>query len=334
MTQNRKNILTNSKICFGPMSMNIIDCIINLSNSKKIPFTLIPSRRQIEFNGGYVNNWTTKEFSEYVYSKSSLIAIQRDHSGPGQGLEDDDGYESLKNDCLYFDSIHIDPWKKYQDIDDGIKWTIDMINYCNNINSNLFFEIGTEEAIRRLSYEDIKYLLEQIKLKLKPEIFDRIIFCVLQSGTALKNGENIGIYSKDKLNEMIKVIHEYGLLSKEHNGDFMEESIRLDRFKNGLDSLNIAPELGIIETKCILDNLNETEFEKIYNICYKSNKWVKWVNKDFIPEENKRTLTEICGHYLFSNPEFVQIKNNIPNIESIIIKTLTDFITSILKNDS
>lgn len=331
MTQNRKNILTNSKICFGPMSKNIIDCIINLSNSEKIPFTLIPSRRQIEYNGGYVNNWTTKEFSEYVYSNSNLIAIQRDHSGPEQGLEDDDGYESLKIDCIYLDSIHIDPWKKYQELDEGIKWSIDMINFCYKINNNLYFEIGTEEAIRRLCYEDIKYLIDQIKLKLEPEIFERIIFCVLQSGTALKNGENTGVYNKDKLNEMIKVIHDYGLLSKEHNGDFMEESIRLDRFKNGLDSLNIAPELGIIETKCILNYLNENDFEKFYNICYNSNKWIKWVNKDFVPEENKRKLTEICGHYLFSNPEFIQIKNNIPNIDTIILKTLTEFILSLLK---
>ena len=27
-----------------------------------IPITLIPSRRQIEWNGGYVNNWTTESF--------------------------------------------------------------------------------------------------------------------------------------------------------------------------------------------------------------------------------------------------------------------------------
>ena len=68
----RKHILCSSKICFGPMSKNIVDSIIKLSNDEKISFTLIPSRRQIEYNGGYVNNWTTKEFSEYVYNNSQL----------------------------------------------------------------------------------------------------------------------------------------------------------------------------------------------------------------------------------------------------------------------
>ena len=113
-----KNILVNSKLCFGPMSKNIVDTLINFSNETETPITFIPSRRQVEWNGGYVNNWTTKDFSHYVKSKSKYAAIQRDHGGPGQGLHDDDGYESLTHDCKYFDSIHIDPWKKYPDFDD------------------------------------------------------------------------------------------------------------------------------------------------------------------------------------------------------------------------
>jgi len=92
--------------------------------------TLIPSRRQIEWNGGYVNNFTTKDFSEYVKSKSNNIAIQRDHGGPGQGTYEDDGYKSLKYDCKYFDAIHIDPWKKYSDFEESLKWTINLLKFC------------------------------------------------------------------------------------------------------------------------------------------------------------------------------------------------------------
>src|SRR5210317_2103002 len=144
-------ILLNSKFCFGPMSKNIVDAIIGLSNQKKIPITLIPSRRQIDYNRGYVNNWNTKEFSNYVKENSQFIAIQRDHGGPGQGSFEDDGYESLKEDCKYFDSIHIDPWKKFSRFEESLKWTIDMINFCFAINPELFFEVGTEEAIRKIT---------------------------------------------------------------------------------------------------------------------------------------------------------------------------------------
>ena len=50
----------------GPMSKNCIDVTIELANKYNVPIMLIASRRQIESNelgGGYVNNWTTEEFS-------------------------------------------------------------------------------------------------------------------------------------------------------------------------------------------------------------------------------------------------------------------------------
>ena len=53
----------------GPMSKNCVDVVIELVNSHKIPIMLIASRRQIEsaeLGGGYVNNWTTEEFSKYI----------------------------------------------------------------------------------------------------------------------------------------------------------------------------------------------------------------------------------------------------------------------------
>ena len=60
-----KSILINSKLCFGPMSKNIVDTLIDFSNKTKTPITFIPSRRQVEWNGGYVNNWTTETFTKY-----------------------------------------------------------------------------------------------------------------------------------------------------------------------------------------------------------------------------------------------------------------------------
>ena len=323
------NILKNCKLCYGPMSKNIIDVIIKFSNKYEIPITIIPSRRQIEWNGGYVNNWTTEDFCNYVKSKSKYIALQRDHAGPGQGCEDDDGYISLEYDCKYFDSIHIDPWKKYPKFEDGLKWTIDMINFCYQKNKNIYFEVGTEEAIRKFNSREIYILLESLKKELKKEIFDRIIFCVIQSGTALQDGKNIGNYDNNKLIEMLDVTKKYNLLSKEHNGDYMEENIMKERFKYGLDSLNIAPEIGVYETKIILDKLNEEKILEFYDICLKSNKWVKWVNSRFVPEENKIKLIEICGHYQFSKKAFINIKNKILNIDQTIQNELFKYFKTI-----
>ena len=77
--------MNDMKYFIGPMSKNVVDTIIEFCNQTNNRIGLIPSRRQVEWDGGYVNNWTTKNFSEYVTRKSNLITLQRDHSGPGQG---------------------------------------------------------------------------------------------------------------------------------------------------------------------------------------------------------------------------------------------------------
>ncbi len=315
-------ILKKSKLCWGPMSKNIVDCLIKYANETDTFITIIPSRRQIEWDGGYVNNWKTEDFCKYVKENTNKIALQRDHAGPGQGSDDDDGYKSLEYDCKYFDAIHLDPWKKYPKFEEGVEWTIGMINFCYDKNPNLYFEVGTEEAIRPFTSEEIDMMLQILKSKLREKVFSRIIFCVIQSGTALQDGVNIGKYDNTRLDQMINVVKKYGLLSKEHNGDYMKREIMEDRFNNNLDSLNIAPEIGVFETKNILELLNQDDFLKMYNICLDSKKWVKWVSDDFKPEENKKKLVEICGHYVFSNPKFLELKIKLMDIDNLIKKAL------------
>ena len=320
-----------NKFCLGPMSKNIVDCLLEYSNTFKLPFTLIPSRRQIEYNGGYVNNWNTEDFTTYVKTKSNYIEIERDHGGPGQGTYDDDGYESFKHDCKFMDMLHIDPWKKYKDYNNGLNETIKLINYCYNENNNLYFEIGTEEAIRKFEVDEIEKLIIDLKNNLEAHIFLRIKYCVIQCGTGLLEGKNIGIYDENKLISMINVCKKYNLLSKEHNGDYMTKEIMINKFTKGLDTINIAPEMGVIETTVILEQIkalphieSEEKFEQFFNICLESKKWVKWVSGDFIPENNKEELILICGHYVFSNLDFIKLKSSLSNIDQLIKNKIYD----------
>ena len=112
-------------LCSGPMSKNCIDAAIELSNELSIPQILIASRRQIdssEFGGGYVENFDTHSFANYVRSKKSdNIFIARDHGGPWQSLVEQNSNlnindsmrsakKSFETDILSgFDFIHIDP---------------------------------------------------------------------------------------------------------------------------------------------------------------------------------------------------------------------------------
>ena len=45
------------KYYIGPMTKNVVDAIIEFCDETNNNIGLIPSRRQVEFDGGYVNNW-------------------------------------------------------------------------------------------------------------------------------------------------------------------------------------------------------------------------------------------------------------------------------------
>jgi len=310
------------KLFIGPMSKNVVDSALELSNDMNIPIGFIPSRRQVEWNGGYVNKWDTKEFIDYVRSKSTNIVIERDHGGPLQGKELDDGMESYRMDALLaLDIIHIDPWKKCKNYRDGLYETIEAIKYCHNINKNMKFEIGTEEAIRYFSESELNDLITDVKNGLGI-VFDMVKYVVVQSGTGIIGTTNIGSYDRDRLKNMSSLCKSHGLLSKEHNGDYLTTESIKDRFTWGLDAINIAPEFGVIETRCILNELktNNMIYDIVhwYDICLDSRKWEKWVPLDYVPSfDEHEFLIELTGHYTFSHPEFIDIKNKL-NIDDVI----------------
>ena len=110
----------------GPMSKNCVDATIELADKYKTPLMLIASRRQIDseqFNGGYVENWTTEQFAEYVFKidKNKNIILARDHGGPWQNeievnknMNLDDAMKSAKSSYKAdidagFHILHIDP---------------------------------------------------------------------------------------------------------------------------------------------------------------------------------------------------------------------------------
>ena len=89
--QKLKNFIQKKKCTLlgvGPMSVNCVDAAVELANDYEVPTFLIASRRQIdseEFGGGYVNNWTTSEFAQYVTNKDKKgkCAVRIDYMSSG-----------------------------------------------------------------------------------------------------------------------------------------------------------------------------------------------------------------------------------------------------------
>jgi len=311
----------NVKYFIGPMSKNIVDAIVEFCANTGNTIAFIPSRRQVEWDGGYVNNWTTEEFRKYV----TTLPLQRDHSGPGQGNNDDDGLESLAHDAKYFQLIHIDPWKKYPGYVDGLEQTIKMIKFALEINPQLIFEVGTEEAIRPFEADELNQLVIDLWAALPKETYKQIKYLVIQSGTSLKGTNQTGNYDSNRLKEMVAVARKYKLISKEHNGDYIPVETIKEKFNLGLDCINIAPEFGLIETQTYLDEIkNSSLLDRFWQICYDSKKWVKWVNPGFDPYYNKEQLVKISGHYVLSYPEFISdIKSQFPGIDEKVKANVT-----------
>lgn len=308
------------KYYIGPMSKNVVDCVIK--HGQKHSVGLIPSRRQVDYCGGYVNNWNTQIFSEYVKGQNSSILLCRDHGGESQGKDYDDGVKSFTEDCSYFDIIHIDPFRVSNSIEQAAEKTKEILVQLWNLNPNVMYEVGTEEAIFKYEPKELRWFLKYLKSSLEPNQFHQIKYAVVQSGTRLdlSTRTNIGNFNNRRLQNFIQVVKDFGLLSKEHNGDYLTDSFDVEmRFQAGLDAINIAPEYGQIESEYYLEECKKDNnlFEEFYQICYNSGKWKKWIPN--LNGVSKDQLIITCGHYVLSDQEFInKIKSNFSSADKII----------------
>lgn len=342
------NLLKNKKSLLGagPMSRNIINAIIEVSDKYNIPLQLIASRRQIDSNyhgGGYVNQWSTEDFSNYVSNKSQkkLVFLSRDHSGPWQGDFD------VKNRLDAISSMESCKKSLEEDIDQGFKFlhidpsidiykTIDInivlnrlfelyghiYEYSNGLKG-IYVEIGTElQSDTISSVEETKYILEKVDNFCKHKINHKPTFFVIQNGTKVLETENVGEYKnkifdnirfKEKILELTTLINSYGLFSKAHNCDYLDFNTLRTFPDYGINGVNIAPQYGIVETKalinlCISNGLEE-ELNEFYKLSFDSRKWEKWLKVDSNLSDNEKAV--LSGHYIFSTKEFEDLANKI-----------------------
>ncbi len=336
----------------GPMSLNCVDAVIEISNNNKIPIILIASRRQIdsaEFGGGYVNNWTTKEFSEYVINADKLgkVYLARDHGGPWQSdLEKDNKFslrkamDSAKNSYKVdidagFQFLHLDPSIDINGpitIEDSLDRLFELYDFCFNYaqkkGKEIIFEIGTEEQSGSTnSQEELKFTLSKTFEFCDKNKYPRPTFVVIQTGTQVKELRNVGsldtpfrikneIPPEIQIPQVINICNQFDICMKEHNADYLSDEILSWHPRLGIHAANVAPEFGVVETKAFLEilennNLNEIA-EEFLQLSFESEKWKKWLipNNDI----SDRLKATISGHYVFSTKEFKELKNKAKKI--------------------
>ena len=330
----------------GPMSKFSVDAIIELSNFYNLPIAIIPSRRQIEcgeLGGGYVENWSTEEFTQYVKhnDKGGNVLLSRDHCGPWQleqlnkhGLPNTLEEEmklvkiSIEADIKSgFDLIHIDPslgFKHGLNKDEVRNIAYELIDFCETIKtSEVLYEIGTEEQVYSSS-EDVESELNIILSSLESKKLPPPIFYVHQTGTKVVERRNVGNFDNPldskgyfpasfNLPRVTKLCELNGVWLKEHNADYLSNEALRWHPRFGIHAANVAPEFGVIETQTIIKLANMTSSNDLIEIMLNKvnsfGKWKKWMLKNSNSNEFEKML--IAGHYHFSEDWHIEWRSEL-----------------------
>lgn len=332
----------------GPMSVNCVDAAIELANQHDVPLMLIASRRQVDsedFGGGYVNNWSTDRFADYVIEndKKGKILLARDHGGPWQnqlekkhnlGLRK--AMQSAKTSFQAdidagFQILHIDPSVDIHgtpSIDEVLDRVFELYEFCwsyaQRSGTEIIFEIGTEEQSGSTNtQEDLEYTLEKIKQFCEKSNLPRPTFVVIQTGTRVMEMRNVGSFdtplrvaeelpAEILVPSVVQICHEHCIFMKEHNADYLSDEALQWHPRLGIHAANIAPEFGVAETKALVHCLEQTGLQKLADsfleLALESRKWEKWMIDGSSATDRDRAM--IAGHYIFSTPECHEIKSN------------------------
>ena len=354
----------------GPMSKNCIDASIEISNEHDVPLMLIASRRQIDSTqsgGGYVNNWTTEKFSEYVktHDKNKNIILCRDHGGPWQNdyekndkLDLSEAMESAKKSFLTdiksdFQIIHIDPTIDIHSkisTEQIFERVFNLYEYCDTVskklNKKIVFEIslGKEDGGFD-SYEEIKHIVSKMESFCRNGDFPLPYFLVVRTGNHVMELQNVGSFEsifldkkqttyKTNLLKIIELCNKHQIRIKEHNTDYLSDKALQIHPEIGIHAANVAPEFAVVETRAFLSLLKknqlETELEKFIDISYSSKKWEKWMLDN--SQLGKQEKAIISGHYIFGKNEFIELKNDVENKISLDVSLDSYLKTEIKKS--
>ena len=330
----------------GPMSLNCVDVTIELANQYEAPFLLIASRRQIDseqFGGGYVNNWTTSQFANYVKDKNKKgnIILSRDHGGPWQNNREIEqnmnvdqamksAKESFRSDIdAGLEILHIDPSIDIHCLvskDKILDRLFELYEYCwdyaKKKNKEIAFEIGTEDQSGYTSItDDLNETLISVKKFCEKNKIPKPIFVVVQTGTKVMETRNIGsldhplrveneIAAEIQIPTIIEICKNFDIFIKEHNADYLSDETLLWHPRLGIHAANIAPEFGVAETKAFLEILENNNLDsiasKFIELSYNSKKWEKWMLPNSRASIREKAI--ISGHYIFSTPDFLDLK--------------------------
>jgi len=368
----------------GPMSKTLIRAAVSLAKEMDFPIMFIASRNQIDsdqYGRGYVCNWNQNDFLRNVTDIKKAAGFDgpcflcRDHGGPWQRDEERAGKlpsghamaiakDSFREDILAgFDLLHVDPTKDPHaagvvPMDTVLNRTAELIEYAEAERLRLKFppvayEVGTEETNGGLTDESAYgQFIERLAGMLAAKNLPMPVFIVGQTGTLTRLTENVGRFDAAAARRLSAEARKYGVGIKEHNADYLSETILCMHPALGVTAANVAPEFGVAETAAYL-LLAETEGrfadlgeikqpsetrEAIRTAAVLSERWRKWmVNGADAQVESvladaalSEQIMRISGHYTFEDKNVAcEIQKMKDNLKSAGVDAETEVINYI-----
>ena len=131
--------------------------------------------------------------------------------------------------------------------------------------------------------------------------FPNVEFVVAQTGSLTYEDRQAGTFDVDAVTELVKYAELAGVKLKEHNADYLtSEQIQLRRTA-GVHALNIAPQLGVIQTRTLLHlaTMYAEDSSAFKQVVVDSNKWTKWTTS-----RRKDLRALVAGHYCFNTDAY------------------------------
>jgi hypothetical protein len=262
----------------------------------------------------------------------------RDHCGPyfldaEKNLSLRDAVEATKKTIAYdieqgFNLIHIDTSR----VEDTYGIAEELFKFCLDLNPNIQFEFGTEENVG-VAAGAIKYKNDVAFAKNIPNIQ----FVVAQTGSLCHEDHQAGGFETATVKELVEVANTNGVKMKEHNADYLSaDEIRL-RSTVGVHALNIAPQLGVVQTKLLRRLVDQHpdaqgQWMDFATEVVDSGRWSKWTESN-----DREHQINVAGHYCFSSSKYqalVNVLNQSTNWRDAItseIEYILDLYTNNLK---
>jgi hypothetical protein len=300
----------NFKLGMGPMSYYINEILANYAKKNQRPLMIIASRNQVDSDSGYV--MTTRELSNQITPlRSEYLMLCRDHCGPyfldaEKSLSARQAVEATKKTIAGdiengFDLIHIDTSRceqPYQIADE-------LFSFCLLLNPKIRFEFGTEENVGVAA--GIKKYQEDVKFASQ---FPNMEFVVAQTGSLTMEDRQVGSFDVAMVRKLVGYAEAAGVKLKEHNADYLSAEQILLRKQAGVHACNIAPQLGVIQTKTVLDLADRygVDASHFKQTILDSGKWKKW-----IIDGNDDVKIAVAGHYCFNSLVYSNLEEKLTN---------------------